>query len=304
MEFIYDFENFVLNESLPIGLAKDVASIERDEKAMEYMSSFWTELGNYANSHGGFISRNKYRIYLPCPKIDTDSSMSSKFVKMEGIRSEVYDAIEDELDSRDNGSYICGFDYAKGTVKVGFENGKEREQRIGKLLKNKDLLDRFSKDPTRLVQSLKDKELYICISNHAYDIAGMSANRNWTSCMNIFTGEMKGYVYEDIKYGTLVAYIVEKNDTNIETPIGRVLIKPYKLARKGYRRIDPAPIVYSPEVTVYSPFVGLEPVRKYLKDVCEEIQSDKSGTLRSLSHLYNDNYNDKADKKFNIKQYE
>lgn len=301
MEFIYDFDSFMLNESLPLEWAKDVSNIERDETAKAYMNAFWEELGKYANSNGGFISRNKYRIYLPCPKIEAESSMSSKHMKMEGIRSEVYDAIENELDSRDNGSYICGFDYTKGIVKVGFENGKEREQRIGKFLKDKDLLDRYSKDPTRLVQSLKDKEMYICISNHAYDIAGMSANRNWTSCMNLFTGEMRQYVYEDIKYGTLVAYIVDKNDTNIETPIGRVLIKPYKLARKGYRGTDPAPIVYSPEVTVYSPFVGLEPVREYLKKVCEEIQNDKSGTLRSLKHLYNDTFNDKPDKKFNIK---
>lgn len=301
MEFIQCFESFVLNESLPLSVAKEYSSIERDEKAIEYMNAFWEELGKYANSNGGFISRNKYRIYLPCPTIEENSTMSSKHVKMEGIRSEVYDAIEDELDNRNNGSYICGFDYAKGIVKVGFENGKEREQKIGKFLKDKDLLDRYSKDPTRLVKNLKDKEMYICISNHAYDIAGMSANRNWTSCMNIFNGQMKSVVTEDIKYGTLVAYIVEKNDTNIESPIGRVLIKPYKLSRKDYHGTDPAPIVYSPEVTVYSPYVGLDPVRNYLKKVCEEIQSDKSGTLRSLSHLYNDTYNDKPDKKFNIK---
>ena len=300
MEFIQDFENFVLNESLPLSVAKDYVSIERDEKAIAYMTAFWEELGKYANSNGGFISRNKYRIYLPCPKIEENSTMSSKHVKMEGIRSEVYDAVENELDSRNNGSYIAGFDYTKGMVKVGFENGKEREQKIGKFIKDKDLLNRYANDPTRLVKNLKDKDMYICISNHAYDIAGMSANRNWTSCMNIFNGQMKSVVAEDIKYGTLVAYIVDKEDTNIETPIGRVLIKPYKLSRKDYHGTDPAPIVYSPEVTVYSPYVGLEPVRNYLKKVCEEIQNDKSGTLRSLKHLYNDTYNDKPDTKFNL----
>ena len=30
----------------------------------------------------------------------------------------LYDAVENELDSRNNGSYICGFDYTKGLVKV------------------------------------------------------------------------------------------------------------------------------------------------------------------------------------------
>lgn len=301
MNFIQSFESYVINEKLSIDWAKDIASIKRDEKAKIYMDTFWTTLKEYANSNNGFVSRNGYRIYLPCPKVEANSTMSSNHIKIEGIRAEIYYAIEDEITARDNDSYISGFDYAKGIVKISFSNGKEREQRIGKFIKDKDLLDRYSKDPTRVVQSLNDREMYICISNHAYDVAGMSTDRNWTSCMDLFNGSASRYVYEDIKYGTLVSYIIDKNDTNIETPIGRVLIKPYKLSRKDYHGTDPAPIVYSPEVTVYSPFIGLKPVREYLKKVCEEIQNDKSGTLRQLTHLYNDTYHDKADKKFNIK---
>ena len=138
---------------------------------------------------------------------------------------------------------------------------------------------------------LRDPYVMVAFFEHGKQEVSISAG---------YTYKMKSVVAEDIKYGTLVAYIVDKEDTNIETPIGRVLIKPYKLSRKDYHGTDPAPIVYSPEVTVYSPYVGLEPVRNYLKKVCEEIQNDKSGTLRSLKQLYNDTYNDKPDTKFNL----
>lgn len=300
MSFIKDFEDFVLNESLPLEWAKEVASVKRDEKAEIYMLAFWNMLKDYANSHGGFVSRNGYRIYINCPKLEPKEGTSDTMT-LDGLRSDIYNTIDAEINSRKNGSHITGFDYFKGTVTISYENGKPRELKIGKLIKNKTMLDQFANDPFRLTKNLKGKDFLICISNHSYDIAGMSADRNWTSCMNLYTGEMRQYVYEDIKHGTLIAYIIEKSDTNINHPIGRVLIKPYKLARKDYHGTDRAPVVYSPEVTVYSPFVGLNYVRDYLKEICEEIQSDKVGTLRAMKDLYNDTYHDKADKKFNIK---
>lgn len=36
--------------------------------AQQYLSEFWKVLGEYCTEHGGFISKNNYRIYLPIPK--------------------------------------------------------------------------------------------------------------------------------------------------------------------------------------------------------------------------------------------
>lgn len=305
-------------EALPYNTAKEYVNIKRDKKAEGYMMAFFDELGKYAMEHGGKYSRNKYRIYLPYkgPSIDVaadDSasagSASEWTTNRECIKNLVSLALEEK------GQWIDKWDYIAGTVDVAFKdqqgNVKVRQgQKIGRIISkdtiptargNVSALDIFSNDPIRMGKSIRSAisggDLWLVISNHAYDIAGMSTNRNWTSCMNIFNGINKEYVENDIKYGTLVVYVIDKNDTNINQPYGRVLIKPYKLQRTGYIGTDAAPIIYAPEPTVYSPYVGMNPIRDWLKDICQELQ-EGDGKLRSLRVLYNDNFHDKSDTEF------
>ena len=306
--------------ALPIKVAKYYNDIERDEKAEKYLEAFWSELKNYVLENGGEESRNKYRLYLPYTgkslelEID-DSGKAGTKNDVIAMRERVKDICQIKLEKK--GQWIEHWDYVNGTVDVGMNdqdgNVKIRKgQKIGKIIQNvkepltgKSLTDFFSNDPIRLskdiIKNINTNNLWLAISAHPYDIAGMSANRNWTSCMNIFGGDMADYVEYDIEFGTVICYIISKEDKNINNPIGRVLIKPYKLARKGYKGTDPAPIVYSPEVTVYSPYVGMKPIRDFLKDICEEIQGGE-GTLRSLKQLYNDTFHDKADKEFKGKK--
>ena len=74
----------------------------------------------------------------------------------------------------------------------------------------------------------KKNNLVIVISRHPYDIAGMSTDRGWRSCMNIDLGVYKEFVLTSIIKGTLIAYVVDKKDTNINKPLNRILIKPYR----------------------------------------------------------------------------
>lgn len=299
---------FIL-ESLPLNLAKEYVGIQRDKKAQQYMNTFWEHLKEYVLNHGGNESRNKYRLYLPYtgpkPTVQADDSEASGSKSQEmTYRDEIKTAVQAQLEER--GQYIVNWDYIAGIMDVGMkdQNGNEKirqGQKIGKFIKDNNLRDFFAADPIRLGKNITNainaNNLWLVISNHAYDIAGMSTNREWTSCMNIISGENADYVKEDIKYGTLVVYIIDKKDTNIEHPYGRILIKPYKLQRKGYYGFDAAPIVYSPEVTVYSPYMGLRPIRDWMKDICEEIQEGE-GMLRHLKQLYNDTFHDKADSGF------
>lgn len=304
-----------INEALNLDLAKEYASIQRYKKTENYMYAFWDELKEYVLNHDGKESRNGYRLYLPYTgpdlKIaaDDDETAGGRSYGVE-MRQYIIGVIEDELSKRGQ-RMTDNYDYINGTMEVEMEDlhghKKTRVQKMGKFLVGKTdskgvkLLDFFNSDPIRLgkniLSAIKAGNLWIAISNHAYDIAGMSTDREWSSCMNLVDGTCKDYVKEDIKYGTLIAYLIDKNDTNIERPYGRVLIKPYKLRRKGHVGFDEAPIVYSPEVTVYSPYVGLKPVREWLKDICEEIQ-DGEGILNKLNQLYNDTYHDKADIQF------
>ena len=312
-----------INEALPLNLAKEYTGYKRSPEAQKYMGIFWKALSKYAVDHGGKISRNGYRIYLPYwgrePEVVADDDGSSgSFAGWVTTREAIKVVVSVKLEERDQ--WIAGWDYIGGTVDVAFKDkdGKTKVrpgQKIGKLLVGETIptgkgdmpaLPFFSNDPIRLGKSIRDsiksKNLWVVISNHAYDIAGMSTDRNWTSCMNVIDGNFKHYVWNDIELGTLVAYIIDKNDTNIEHPFGRVLIKPYELERSkkywfSFLFKKSNPIVYSPEVTVYSPYIGLKPIRYWLKTICEEIQ-DETGTLRSLHGLYDDNIHDDPDRQF------
>jgi hypothetical protein len=91
-----------------------------------------------------------------------------------------------------------------------------------------------------------DKDLKIVISRHPYDLLGMSSGRDWkdSSCMRLgtsndkvykllgfgeeeSTGQYKDKIKKDIEYGVLVAYVVKADDNNINSPLSRLLIKPY-----------------------------------------------------------------------------
>jgi hypothetical protein len=70
-------------------------------------------------------------------------------------------------------------------------------------------------------------DLRVVISRDALDIARMSTGRRWTSCMT--KGDVNyHYVPHEIEAGTLVAYLVHKDDKQIEYPLMRVLLKPFR----------------------------------------------------------------------------
>lgn len=304
-------------EAIPLKTAKEYTNIKRIKWAERYMMTFFNELGKYAMEHGGKYSRNKYRIYMPytgtIPEIDVDcfgdaGDKSYWITNRECIRNIISIALEEK------NQWIKNWDYIAGTVDVAFKDQQgnvkvRRGQKIGKIIAKDTVLtihgdvnalELFSRDPIRvrknIVSAIKSNNLWVVISNHAYDVAGMSANRDWTSCMNIFNGSNRTYVKHDIQYGTLVAYIIDKNDTNIQQPYGRVLIKPYKLHTTN----DTDHIVYAPEATVYSPYFGLKPIRNWLKEICQEIQEGE-GLLKNLLYLYKDTYHDIAEPEFHGK---
>jgi hypothetical protein len=141
-------------------------------------------------------------------------------------------------------------DYITGVCFKKTDTERKQPNKIGKLLQKhineegvSDLLDSFKKDPTR---STKLKNSKVVISRHPYDIAGMSTDRSWRSCMtyafkgiNYPEGEVKAginvrYVQNDIELGSIVAYLVSPEDVlpngkiAIKRPLSRILMKPNK----------------------------------------------------------------------------
>lgn len=179
----------------------------------------------------------------------------------------LYDEIRDLLIS--HGYFVETFqDYIKGVAYpiIGNDTDQKNPHKIGKLLTkfaptgNIEITDRetqgkktiagqpllhaFKMDPTR--QSAGKH--FVVISRHPYDIAGMSTDRSWTSCMDIGPRiEYKGrkqqagsnwdYVVADVTYGSIIAYLVDDLDRTpagkiaLRRPLSRILMKPYISSR-------------------------------------------------------------------------
>ncbi|WAK44614.1 hypothetical protein [Erwinia phage vB_Ea_2910A] len=104
-----------------------------------------------------------------------------------------------------------------------------RTVRLGKALaKEAELKKMFDSDPNRKVVAQEGKSgRMVCLSMHPYDIAGMSTDRGWVSCMNLVNGTNKHYIKSEVKTGTLIAYLIDANDKNINKPVARCLLKPF-----------------------------------------------------------------------------
>lgn len=118
----------------------------------------------------------------------------------------------------------------QGEFKFNDEHRKEADE----------LGTQFRDDPIRSAQC---KEYKVIISRHPYDIAGMSTDRSWWSCMHLGSqgiayktkdpGKNRRFVQGDIEEGSIVAYLICSNDVHkngkyaIRKPYSRILMKPH-----------------------------------------------------------------------------
>lgn len=183
----------------------------------------------------GFKNRQKKQIANAAAKRQLSSKIESLFPEGQDRiyikpQETVVSGIQREIEAfLDKGGYTVT-DYEKGYATD--EKGKQTFK-IGKLLKeNKKLFDAFSGDTTRTMGNMM-----IVISKNPWDIARMSTNRAWFSCMAADRENFR-YVPQDVEQGTLIAYMVSENDPNIHYPFSRVLIKPFRTFTKDEKRIS------------------------------------------------------------------
>lgn len=165
-------------------------------------------------------------------------------------------------------------DYSAGIATDG-----NRSFKMGRLLSgNPELLKLFTNDPQRAAG--KATEYYAVISRHPYDVAGMSTDRGWTSCMDLMGGSNRHYVINDVKEGTLVAYLIRTSDKNINNPLGRYLIKPFVNVN------DDADIVLVREDSAYGTTV--HGFKEVIDQWLEQVNGHKRGFYKLARDLYND----------------
>ncbi len=142
------------------------------------------------------------------------------------------------------------------------------------------MIDNFRDSPAR---SGSGDSLYVVISQDPHDIGRMSTDRNWTSCTNLDSGSNKETVVCEVAAGSLVAYVVRKDDIEIERPLARIHIKRYE-DTEGNSYAMPEETSYGADVPEFQ-----ESVQKWL----DERQGDLPiGTYRRKGGHYSDSLED------------
>lgn len=134
----------------------------------------------------------------------------------------------------DNGYSINDYRGGFATDKYG------RTVSIGKILNktkaSPEITNAFMNDPQRAASSVAQPK--IIISRHPHDVAGMSTDRGWRSCMEMRGPSTAGginqrFLQHDIQNGTHVAYLVRPEDNDIKNPMARIALKPYHADDEG-----------------------------------------------------------------------
>ena len=234
--------------------------------------------------------RNGYRVFIP---IDSESALLNQIKN-----SYAYDLVEKVLEE-------LGYDiedYIKGIAVV--KNNPKRKIKIGKLLrpnkKDEETIGQggnakhFAKKTVAYTHFINDenrkstqRKHEVVISRHPYDIAGMSTDRGWTSCMNLESGLYKRYVPLDIKHGTVIAYAIREDDRNIQNPVARLLIKPFLEINKEKKESS---VLFGIEDKVYGeePPGFTETVENWVDEVNDIRTLDNVVALKLHPELYAD----------------
>jgi hypothetical protein len=252
----------LISETLPPSVAKEYTSIKRNKSIQQRLDSIFTEL---SKMEGVTTSKRGDRVYFPFSTSDGMVTYESP------VKKEVEAALQ-------------GTDFKLKDYKLGIAIDKfGRDVKLGKALiklGKQDLVNKFNGDKNR--ESAKKTDFIIVFSKHPYDIAGMSTNRGWTSCMDMYDveGESERYLQWDVKEGSFICYLTKPEDTNLKNPTGRILIKPYINVE------DKNDIVYSPELITY----GTAPKNflSTVEDMMSKIQGERIGTFKLSQKLYCD----------------
>jgi hypothetical protein len=172
----------------------------------------------------------------------------------------------------------AGYDTKTISPETGMIQDKHgREAKIGKLIRDKDLLDQWAREQK------SSGFLEILITRDAHEVAGMTADdQDWVndSCMNFTSGQNKHYLQADVKCGTMVAYLKPKHGK----PIARVAIKPY--VGPGGKVIP----VCEPRIYGNASKDFLYQVKKILSDHFQKHKTVPEGTYSLNFGVYDDGF--------------
>ncbi|GAB5387702.1 MAG: hypothetical protein Alpg2KO_06700 [Alphaproteobacteria bacterium] len=163
--------------------------------------------GKHATRHGHMFAPGEWRRYypMPAPKAENLGDRAKNIIawlELEGFTD---------------------IDYIAGTC----VDDRKQTRKIGRCLPNERMKSEFANDPER-----QGGNLMFVISRHPYDLIRMSTQRGWESCMTR-NGMYFEYVPKEVREGSMVAYLISKNDPEIQDPMSRVTLKPFRNKKRG-----------------------------------------------------------------------
>jgi hypothetical protein len=197
-------------------------------------------------------------------------------------------------------------DYKAGLAKDKYDRDVKIGKVLGKTKASPELMNTFNNDPKRAASRASASGLHVTISRHPHDVAGMSTNQGWRSCMSMGkkgqtanqdydddeygkydtgqdeqTGQYSHYLKGDVQHGTHVAYLHRSDDPEAKKPLARIALKPFEAEGKS------KPTILRPEQRTYGTaddgFGGA--VKKWAE---KHFPADKNTVYKKNEDLYDD----------------
>jgi hypothetical protein len=130
------------------------------------------------------------------------------------------------------------------------------------------------------INACNPNDLAIVITERLMPLGEMSTGQRWSSCM-AEDGINFRYVAQDVRAGTLIAYVVSRKDPDARYPLARILLKPY--------HTDKGETVWVPG-KIYGANAGVvsDGVASMVQKIATVLNRGKSGTFTMDKRLYAD----------------
>lgn len=282
MKLLETIDDIILSEAIKsIEMIRKYEDYTRKPYVVEQVNAIVEQLKTLDNFIG--TNRNGKRLYFT-----TDYEI--KGIGLTYDNNSTYRDIKIEFG--DYNFYVSPELYINGYA----QDSSGRQVRIGKVLNMiinkaesegekynfKELLKQYNQDPMRLQGEMVKKKKLIVMSTANYDLVGMTQGRSWErdSCMRLDNSYGQGgkYVHCDILFGTIVVYLINEEDRNIQNPLGRTLVKPYINVENG------SDVYYAADPKEYGGQTGFNDM---VDKIFRDLQEGKDGRFKLHHRLSN-----------------
>lgn len=215
----------------------------------------------------------------------------------------VDEEVEEELEASgyEITDYLGGYCQKDGrTFKIGKVLNKLKREEVKKVREtiNEEHAKGVEETFNRIINTFINSEyrtnkkyqddLMVVFSQDPHDVAKMSYERNWTSCMELGGGGHYESVLCEVSSGGFVAYLITSDDKEIENPLARIHIRRF-INQNGISFAKPEENVYGNSVSGFEEFVE-DWISKNNAKRYELSGQEEAGVYRLMGGDYSDTY--------------